>query len=118
MKSFFKEHEFACKCGCGLNNVNGELKEDLNVARGIAGIPFVITSGSRCEVHNKNSGGSRTSSHILGYAVDIKADSSLERFKILESLIIAGFQRIGISKHFIHVDNDPHRPNKITWLYT
>ncbi|MEQ3658617.1 MAG: D-Ala-D-Ala carboxypeptidase family metallohydrolase [Glaciecola sp.] len=117
MKTHFKSSEFECKCGCGLNNVNGELIEDLNIARGIAGIPFVITSGSRCEVHNKNSGGSRTSSHMGGYAVDIKAESNIERFKILESLIVAGFQRIGIAKHFIHVDNDPHKPAQVAWLY-
>lgn len=117
MKTFFKSSEFACKCGCGLNNVNGELIEDLNIARGIADTPFIITSGSRCDLHNKNSGGSRTSSHMLGYAVDIKADSSLERFKILESLILAGFKRIGIAKSFIHVDNDPHKPSQIAWLY-
>jgi uncharacterized protein YcbK (DUF882 family) len=117
MKHYFDESEFECKCGCGLNNVNQALIEDLNVARHIAGIPFVITSGSRCEAHNKNSGGSRTSSHLGGYAADIRADDSEERFKVLEALITAGFKRIGIAKHFIHVDNDTRKPQGITWLY-
>ena len=117
MKKHFKHSELECKCGCGLNNINGELLEDLNVAREISNIPFVITSGSRCAVHNKNVGGLANSSHLTGYAVDIRADDSRERSLILEGLILSGFKRIGISKHFIHVDNDPSKPNQVAWLY-
>ena len=117
MKNHFKHSEFECKCGCGLNNINGELLEDLNVARSIADTPFIITSGARCAVHNKNVGGLANSSHLTGHAVDIRADDSQERSLILEGLVLAGFKRIGISKHFIHVDNDPSKPNQVAWLY-
>lgn len=117
MKNYFKESEFVCKCGCGFNNVNQQLKDDLNIAREIAQIPFIITSASRCEVHNKNSGGLRSSSHLTGHAVDIKADSSADRFKILQALITAGFTRIGIAKTFIHVDDDKSKPAQVAWLY-
>lgn len=89
----------------------------LNDAREKANIPFVITSGFRCETHNKNEGGSETSSHPEGFAVDIKAKNSQERFKILEALILAGFTRIGIAKTFIHVDVDPNKPNQMVWVY-
>jgi hypothetical protein len=29
----------------------------------------------------------------------------------------AGFNRIGISSTFIHVDNDPSKPEDVIWLY-
>lgn len=117
MKSYFKNSEFECKCGCGKNNINGELLEDLNIARVIAGVPFIITSGTRCATHNKREGGLPNSSHVTGHAVDIRADDSRERFMVLMGLISAGFQRIGISKHFIHVDNDTTKPPQVAWLY-
>lgn len=117
MKSYFKQSEFDCKCGCGKNNINSDLVEDLNVARQIAGIPFVITSGCRCGGHNKASGGLASSAHLTGHAVDIQANSSQQRFRVLEGLVMAGFKRVGISKHFIHVDNDKTKPSQVAWLY-
>jgi hypothetical protein len=29
----------------------------------------------------------------------------------------AGFNRIGIAPTFIHVDNDPSKPEDVIWLY-
>jgi hypothetical protein len=29
----------------------------------------------------------------------------------------AGFNRLGIAKTFIHVDNDPGKPEDTVWLY-
>jgi len=117
MKQYFKLHEFACKCGCGLNNVTDQFKEDLNTARHIANIPFVINSGVRCPAHNKRVGGLPSSSHQLGLAVDIKADNSESRFKIMQGLIQVGFSRIGVHKTFIHVDVDTSKPANVMWLY-
>ena len=117
MKSYFSHSEFECKCGCGKNNIDGALVEDLNIARTIAGIPFIVTSGCRCGAHNKRSGGLPNSAHVSGNAVDLRADDSQERFNILMGLISAGFTRIGISKHFVHVDNDRSKPKKVAWLY-
>ena len=69
---YFEEKEFECKCGCGKNNVIHELKIKLDTAREFAGVPFVISSATRCYQHNVNVGGSPTSSHLKGLAVDIK----------------------------------------------
>ena len=117
MSKYFKASELECKCGCGLNNFHDGVLNQLDTARMIAGIPFVINRGCSCEKHNKEVGGSETSSHLKGLAVDIKADTSYRRFKILNALISAGFNRIGIGKTFIHADMDAHKDQMVTWLY-
>lgn len=86
-------------------------------ARVLAGVPFVITSGSRCASHNKRIGGSPTSSHLEGVAIDIATDNSAYRLKIIEALIEVGFGRIGIAKNFVHVDTDVSKPQNIMWVY-
>ena len=94
----------------------------LDDARGIAGTPFRITSGFRTPSHNAYVGGvqpslkSKGSSHLFGYAADIASNNSADREVILNSLIRAGFRRIGIANSFIHVDNDPDK-NPAVWLY-
>lgn len=94
----------------------------LDDARGIAGTPFRITSGFRTPSHNAYVGGvqpslkSKGSSHLFGYAADIACNNSADREAILNSLIRAGFRRIGIANGFIHVDNDPDK-NAAVWLY-
>jgi uncharacterized protein YcbK (DUF882 family) len=117
MRSYFKPEEFECKCGCGLNNVNDVLIQQLNIARHSAGVPFIITSATRCSKHNKSVGGVDSSSHTTGYAVDISAPTPRARFKILQALVMVGFNRIGIAGTFIHVDNDKTKPEDVTWLY-
>ncbi len=114
--SYFKFDEFECKCGCGFNNIDIDLLSRLNMARIDAKVSFIINSGCRCNKHNKNVGGSPTSSHLRGLAVDIKCESSLDRQIMLTSLIKVGFKRIGISKTFLHVDVDPNKSPAI-WLY-
>jgi len=91
--------------------------EDLNIARHLANTPFIINSGVRCPAHNKRVGGLPSSSHQLGLAVDIKANDSESRFKIMQGLIQVGFTRIGIHKTFIHVDIDRTKPVNLIWLY-
>lgn len=115
-KDYFKPSEFACPC-CGKGTVHLRLHKALNRARGIAGVPFVITSGYRCAKHNTTVGGSETSSHMARYAVDISAPNSTTRFKIVKGLVMAGFTRIGIGKNFIHADVDPKKDPEVIWLY-
>lgn len=112
----FKPKEFSCRC-CGASEMQNSTIMMLDSARETAKIPFILTSAYRCYEHNKDVGASKTSSHTNGYAVDIAADNSSERFTILISLINAGFTRIGIAEDFIHVDNDPKKPANMVWLY-
>ena len=113
---YFTDKEFNCPC-CKQNNMDGNLLDQLDRARGYAGTSFVISSGYRCPAHNEYVGGSETSSHLKGMAVDIMAKNSSQRYEILSGLIKAGFVRIGIGKTFIHVDNDYVKSLGVVWLY-
>ena len=118
MSEHFKPEEFACKCGCGKNNVSPELVEKLEVARVIYGLPMRINSACRCADHNAKVGGVMASSHIDGFAVDLLAASAEMRYQIVKALLVAGFERIGIGDAFIHADIDPKKPQGVIWLYS
>ncbi len=86
-------------------------------ARVLAGVPFVVNSWTRCKAHNKDVGGSATSSHLLGLATDIATPDSATRFIILKALLDVGFERIGIYPNFIHVDSDTSKPAGVMWYH-
>lgn len=88
----------------------------LDEARDIAKVPFKINSGYRTKEHNCDIGGSETSSHMGGWAIDIHCNNGASRMRIMVGLVMAGFRRIGIAATFIHVDNDPSK-NPSIWLY-
>lgn len=111
----FKINEFNCKCGCGRNKMSDEFLRKLDQARELAGTPFVITSGYRCQAHNKEVGGVPESSHTKGLAVDIKATNNRARYMILYALLSVGFNRIGIYASFIHVDMDTTKAERVIW---
>jgi len=124
MKNYFPVNETKCLCGCGENNVSEVFRIKLNKTRITAGVPFVPTSFCRCESHNKAEGGSENSAHISNTkksikckAVDIKATSSRQRYRIIQAAIIVGFNRIGIARDFIHLDDDTSKSEEVVWLY-
>ena len=117
MKNYFKDSELQCTCGCNKNNFQTETKMMLNVARERAGIPFIVNSACRCDFHNKLVGGSPTSSHLKGVAVDIRVINSNHRLIIASALLYAGFKRIGIANGFIHADNDTRKTQEVLWTY-
>ncbi|MFW5497773.1 MULTISPECIES: D-Ala-D-Ala carboxypeptidase family metallohydrolase [unclassified Maridesulfovibrio] len=111
--------KLACEC-CKECKIVPELLEKLDLARSIAGVPFTINSGYRCPAHNAAEGAKPTSSHVGGFAVDIATPSGPARAEILRGLIMAGFERIGIARSFIHVDIDPEKLNiwgPVSWVY-
>ena len=115
---WFKVSEFDSPDEVGSGSMmEDELLEKLDVARDIAGFPFVITSGFRTIAHNKAVGGVKNSSHLMGYAVDIACTSSRKRFLMVEALLDAGFTRIGIADSFIHADCDPNKSQLAIWTY-
>ena len=115
---FFKSEEFNCPC-CNDQHMDFDTIDMLISARVFADVPFIITSGWRCEKHNKSKkvGGKKDSSHLYGKAVDISAPNSRTKFNIVYGLIYAGFTRIGIGKTFIHADTDHNKDAKVLWLY-
>lgn len=91
------------------DKMNYDFLLKLDRARGIAGVPFILSSTYR-------DGDSK--SHGKGLAVDIKCRNSGNRFKIVSSLIRVGFVRIGIYDRHIHVDYDAYLPLNVMWWGT
>ena len=117
--TYFKPDEFKCSCGCGkgYSDMQVDLLYRLDIARRRADIPFKLTSAMRCITYNLSIGGRPDSAHRYGWAVDIACVDSRYRFKIVEGLIYAGFNRIGIASSFIHADCDPNKPQDVIWTY-
>lgn len=112
----FRPEEFACPC-CGAMHTRLEHAALLDRARALGGAPMRLTSGFRCERHNREVGGSPESSHLSGWASDIVCSGSAERLRLVSALLGAGFTRIGVANGFVHADNDPAKDSGVLWLY-
>lgn len=97
--------------------MKGSTLQMLDMARHLAKVPFIINSGYRTPEHNAKVGGAKNSSHLKGFAVDIACKDSATRSRMLTALMDVGFTRIGIGRNFIHVDNDPDKPQNVIWHY-
>ena len=118
---YFKSSEFVCPC-CGKEKMKDDFVELLDDAREFAQIPFKINSGFRCQKHSeklkeKGYKVAKNSPHLRGWAADIHCVDSRSRAYIIEALAYAGFNRIGIAKNFIHVDNEPCKDEHVIWVY-
>ena len=98
-------------------NMDVSFLNKLSKARELAAIGFKITSGYRSPAHNAKVGGVPSSSHTVGRAVDIYAPTSTQKYIIINALLQAGFDRIGVAKNFIHVDDDPSKNEEVIWTY-
>lgn len=88
-----------------IKGLQGNLPAMLDQARGIAGVPFVLTATVATDGHSPNS------AHYKGLAVDIGLghlvegfDRDTQRWAILKGLFAAGFQRVEVCPLHIHVD--------------
>lgn len=102
---------------CRMDQMDSGFLDKLDAAREIASVPFVINSAYRSIEYEKNQGRSGDSSHTKGVAVDIKADTSRQRFLILDALRKVGFTRIGIGETYIHCDLDSDKDQQVIWHY-
>lgn len=119
VSAHFKRKEFACKCGCGFAAADAELLNTLEMIREKLGSPVIITSGCRCEAHNKAVGGAAKSQHVRGMACDInvKGYTPKEVQDFLVKEIDEGRMpaiSIGYGKTFTHIDV---RSNPVRFSY-
>tara|TARA_R110000803_G_scaffold54078_3_gene110677 strand:+ start:4563 stop:4973 length:411 start_codon:yes stop_codon:yes gene_type:complete len=115
---YFQIEEFASPDDLTSGNMMDSLLLDkLDLARDICGFPLIINSGYRSIEHNKKVGGVANSSHLLGLAVDIHCTDSRKRFMLLDALLVAGFDRVGLADTYIHVDVDPEKKPCVIWTY-
>lgn len=121
----FQLQDFACKCGCPKNYAKFDLIDALQEIRDMLGEPIAISSGYRCEFHNKGVGGSPTSSHITGWAADINITNKNSGYvyRLIKMIYQHGkITRIGYGKMnsgtlVMHVDMDPGKVQNVFWTY-
>lgn len=106
--NYFKDEE--------VHGLDIKLVQMLDRARGLAEIPFKITSGYRTPQDSIAVGGTGDDAHTHHKAADIRCNDSVSRLKIISALILVGFKRIGIKKDHIHADVDTTLPQNVMWL--
>ncbi len=100
----FNRSEFACKCGCGFDNISFVLVNSLQALRDFFARPVRVTSGCRCVEHNAAVGGGEKSQHLHGLAADIKVDG------MTAQEVYDWFERrgwlggLGIYESWVHAD--------------
>lgn len=92
---YFKDSEFTCECGCGLNLEKDGIKRISDEIREHFGRPMIITSGTRCVKHNREVGGVQGSYHTTGNAIDfvIPGVSSSEVLAYCKTIVNSGRAR-------------------------
>lgn len=105
---YFKYSEFTCHCGCGYNTIDIRLVKILDDIRKRYGKPAIITSGVRCEKHNREVGGVEGSWHTKRKAADfyINGISSKELNNYCSILRDQGLLRYcyAIDSGAVHID--------------
>jgi len=122
-KNFWRR-EMSCKCGCGFDTIDWRTLEVAQLvcdhfAR-IQQIPRVICrvhSAARCPAHNQAVGGSPTSQHVFGRAMDISI-AGVKPQEIYDYLLATfpdqhGF---GLYPTFTHIDTRSNGPAR--WRMT
>ena len=113
----FSKWEFACKCGCGLDQIDPELVRQTQIFRNLLWIAtgkeisITVTCGCRCEKHNAEVGGTPHSFHMAGMAVDItfKHVPVLVAGRIVYLANKLGMMKVGAlgvypDRNFMHLD--------------
>lgn len=96
-----------------MQGLDHKLMFKLDLARQMADIPFVITSGVRTPEQNAEVGGKANSSHLTGLGCDIRCRNDTEQYLIVKGAFMAGFERIFKGEGHIHLDIDPDKPQKV-----
>lgn len=113
MISYFTDSEMSCRC-CGKDGMDPEFMDRLNAARAYADFPFLVTSGYRCEKHNRIVK-STSDNHVLGRAADILCVGHEKRYDMINAMMRAGMLGIGCGMGFIHCDMN--RREGMFWTY-
>lgn len=115
---YFTDDEFKrASPSCSLSDMDETFMSKLDLARDIAGVPFIVSSAYRSVAYEKKKGRSGSSRHTLGIAMDIRCYDNAVRFRIVNALLSVGFRRIGIASSFIHVDDGYPTSSPLIWLY-
>ena len=107
----FDVNEFACKCGCGANEIKQKVIDMAQKIRDKVGVPIRINSGYRCIRHNAEVKGVKNSKHTLGLAADLSCSKGAKfMFAVIADMKARGelpeldYAILYIKKDFVHVD--------------
>lgn len=107
---YFKREEFRCKCGgayCDGFPVEPDprLVRMAEKVREHFGVPMDVSSGIRCETHNRNVGGVAHSRHMAGRAMDfrLRGKSSSEGLAYIQTLPECRYV-YAIDGNYLHMD--------------
>lgn len=115
---FFSDEEFTrCKPSCKREDICEDSLRRLDECRALAGCPFILNSAYRPRQYELAKGRSGNSAHTLGRAFDIRCSDNVQRYRIVSAAIACGFNRIGIGRGFIHLDDAISLPTHRIWLY-
>ena len=112
----FKVKEFACKCGCGKQDIDQRVIDMAESIREALGVPVKVNSGCRCEKHNAKVGGVKGSKHTKGFAADLSCElGAVKMFDTVKKLHAEGklpdLDYCIRYKTFIHIDCGGKRKN-------
>lgn len=118
MSKYFKPAEFIrCNPSCNITQMDNGFLELMDRVREAAGIPLVINCAYRSRSWELMKGRSGNSAHCRGKALDIRCNTSENRYKIVKAALQCGVKRIGIGATFVHLDNDTTLPQGVIWDY-
>ena len=87
----FKVSEFACKCGCGKDDIDQRIIDMAETIRQALGVPVRVNSGCRCVEWNAINKGEKNSKHISGKAADLSCSlGSAKMFETVKKLHAEG----------------------------
>lgn len=115
--SHFSEVEFN-SIGCSKSDIYPASLARLELLRTLVGKPLRLTSAYRSPATEIAAGRSGRSAHTLGRAFDIACTSDSLRYLIVSAALSVGFNRIGIGRTFVHVDDETTSHNDCRiWTY-
>ena len=110
---YFNKIEFVMGNENVFDKMDMDLLSRIDSLRELVGEPLRITSSFRDEDYNASVGGSKSSMHLKGRAVDLQCNNGTLRRKIVKNALDLGLS-VGVAKLFIHIDN---RDNEIVFTY-
>lgn len=114
----FSDSEFLrCQPSCKVSDCNEDALCMLDTLRDLCGFPIILNSAYRSKEYEKKKGRSGLSSHCKGIAFDVRCYDDKLRASLVRNAFRVGFNRIGISHTFIHLDCDTDKLNPCIWIY-
>lgn len=93
----FARRELRCRCGCEQCFMLQDVVAFLEALRKHLGDePIYVTSGYRCEAHNRDIGGAPNSAHMIGAAVDVLLSGG-DAYRAVDFATYYSFSRIPVT---------------------